>query len=361
MKTSFIFLLWLCCISAFAADTITGHVRNGTLNKPSPGDQVILLQLGDGMQEESHAVTGSDGAFSIAVTRPAASHLLRVVHQGVIYDQKVSGSSSLQLQVFDAVPVVPGLSGKVGMAQFESAGALLKVTEMYDIANLSQPPVTQAGAHNFEFSIPPAATLDSFQAKRAGGVWVNLKPAIISADTNRFAVDFPLRPGETLLRFVYRLPADSAATFKLHPAYPVANFAVAHPPPIRFKAARAGDFTSPGVARGLRLEQVVTSHPIREIPAFEISGIGTAPNAPASGILAPAPAAATTHNPVSVAGSAAASGPGEGMWPLVVALACLLTTIVFGALRRRRQTRSGVPNLRSEKQLSRSEGIYEHL
>lgn len=331
----------LASLSAFAASAVTGHVINATSNQPSAGDQVLLLRLGEGMQEESRAVSDAAGNFVLQITEPESPHVVRVIHQGVNYDQTLSSASPFEIRVFDSVPRVGGLSSRVGMAQMESDGATLKVTEMYNIVNVSQPPVTQVGPHNFEFSIAAGATLESFQARKGGGVWVNVNPVSIPGSANRYAVDFPIRPGDTLFRFVYRVSASAAVSFKLKPAYPVSNFAVMHPPSMIFKAAREKDFISPGVAKGLRIEQAASSSPLREVPAFEISGAGIIPPHPAetpsnsaSAIdhLSPAP-----RNAAPAGHPAASRENGGGFWPLVVAFACLFATILFASWRRKQQ------------------------
>src|SRR6185437_12325139 len=110
--------LVLCCASlpAFAGSAVTGRVINATSSNPSAGDQVLLLRLEEGMQEESRAVSDAAGNFSLPMTEPGASHVVRVIHQGVNYDQRlITTASSLEMQVFDSVPRVPGLSGTVGM------------------------------------------------------------------------------------------------------------------------------------------------------------------------------------------------------------------------------------------------------
>jgi hypothetical protein len=343
---SFLLLIGLASPPAFAGNTVTGRVINATSKQPSGGDQVLLLRLEEGMQEESRAVSDAAGNFSLPVNEPEAAHLVRVIHQGVNYDQRSSGASSLEIQVFDSMPHVPNLSGTVGMAQIESDGATLKVTEMYDISNISQPPVTQVGPRNFEFSIARGATIESFQARKGGGVWVNLNPAIVPGNPNRYAVDFPIRPGDTLFRFAYRLPASAAVSFKLRPAYPVSNFAVMHPPSMAFKAVRAADFTSPGITKGLRIEQVVSSRSaLHEIPEFEISALGAAP-VPDAGQGATTLGTTAVSNPVSRSSLPAnhtvtATENGSGFWPLLVAFACLFAAIVFGSWRRKRQASAG--------------------
>lgn len=339
--TSITLVFSLTSLSAFAAAAVNGRVINATSNQPSAGDQVLLLRLGEGMQEESHTVSDSSGNFALQMTDPESPHVLRVIHQGVNYDKTLSSASRFEIQVFDSVPKLDGLSSRVGMAQMESDGETLRVTEMYDIVNASQPPVTEAGPRNFEFSIASGATLESFQARKGGGVWVNLNAVSIPGSANRYAIDFPIRPGDTLFRFVYRLPASAAVSFQLKPAYPVSNFAVMHPPSMVFKAAHAADFTSPGVAKGLRIEQAVSSAPLRQVPAFEISGVGVASPAPAEtpfnsastkdALSPPVPRTSSTGRPV------AAIENGGGFWPLVVAFVCLFATILFASWRRKRQ------------------------
>jgi hypothetical protein len=282
--TKKILLLLLCFLPAtLYADTITGKVLNQTTQKPSAGDDVVLLRMGEGMQEEARVRTGEQGAFSMKLAHPEAQYVLRVLHQGVNYDHTLTGTSAVQLEVFDTVSAIKGLNGALGIAQLESDGANLKVTEMYSITNASMPPVTQTGAHNFEISLPAGATLDAFMAKRAQGVWVNLTAA--QEKQGNYAVDYPLRPGDTLFKYIYHLPASGAITLKLKLAYPIKSFAVMHPPTMEFRPLQAKAFSSPGVVKGLRVEQAVGGV-TRDVPAFVISGVGTvAAQAPADRTL----------------------------------------------------------------------------
>src|SRR5229473_7339473 len=120
-------LLFVCLFNtvARADDTITGTVRNQTTGKPAAGDTVLLLRLGEGMEEESQAKTDAQGAFTLRPTVANAQHVLRVLHQGVNYDQAVTGTAPLDPVVFDAVRKVAGLSGNIGIVQMESAGGSL--------------------------------------------------------------------------------------------------------------------------------------------------------------------------------------------------------------------------------------------
>jgi hypothetical protein len=271
--------LWLVycfyALSAYAADTIHGTVRNQTTGQAAADDEVILLRLQNGMEEESRARTDAEGAFTLRIVSDA-QHVVRVIHQSVNYDQIVT-SSSLQIGVFDTVHAIPGLSGKLGIVKVESDGEMLKTTEMYSIDNDSTPPVTQVSPRNFEFFLPSGAKLDSFQARKSGANWVNLAPVSVPGQRGALAVDFPMRPGETLFKFTYRLPYSGRTSLHVKLLYPIQRLAVVHPTSISFKALRPRSFTSPGEVQGMRLE-LAASQPVKgEVPAFEISGVGTAP------------------------------------------------------------------------------------
>jgi len=224
----------------------------------------------------------------------------------------------------------------------ESDGEMLKVTEMYSIANNSAPPVTQSGPHNFEISIAPKAALDSVVVKKGGGVWVNAVPVPIKGQQGRYAVDFPIRPGDTLFKYVYHLPYSGPSTMQVKLPYPIRNFAVMHPPSMSFKPSSAQAFTSPGIAQGLRVEQAVGRPVVRSVPAFEISGIGLAQNQPASASPAMTPAAAVAppkpETPASIT-VPGAPGPLENrVWVLLSGIAAIFSAIAYAVWKRRKRT-----------------------
>lgn len=270
-------LLLLWTNSACAAETISGTVRNQTTNSPAVGNEVLLLGLGQSMQEEDRTRTNAQGEFTLNVASPDEQHVVRVLHQGVNYDRTVSETAPLEMIVYNSVAKVPGLSGEIGMAQVESDGKVLKITEMYAITNASNPPVTQSRRDNFEISLPKNASLDSVEVRSGKGMWVKAAAEPLKGKNGKYGINFPMRPGDTLFKFVYHLPYEEPTTFHLKLPYPIARFGVMHPPSMAFKALRSGTFTSPGIASGLRIEQAVAKPVVGEVPAFEISGIGTAP------------------------------------------------------------------------------------
>jgi hypothetical protein len=326
-------------LPASAAGAISGKVHNSTSNQPAAGDDVILLRFGDGMKEVSRNKTDDQGAFTFNETAATDQYMVRVVHQGVNYDQTVIGTAPLAIQVFDAVDKIPGLSGSLGIAQVESDGKILTVTEMYAITNESSPPVTQAGPRNFEILLPEKAGLDSVQARRGTGIWVKAQPAPVNGQARRYTIDFPLRPGDTLIKFVYHIPYNGPTSLHLRVPYPIKRFAVMHPPSISFRAARPGTFTNPGMADQLQVEKAIAQPLVGDVPAFEVSGIGMAQAQGASARANPAPpptppaapspraVAAAEQNPAPRVepGTGVAPEPQGRSWLLALAIAAVLT------------------------------------
>jgi len=342
-------VLLLLALSVSAnAEAVSGKVRNITTSQAAVGDDVILLRLGNGMEEEARAKTDAQGAFTLNSSSPNAQYVVRVVHQGVNYDQTVIGAAPLAIQVFDAVPQIQGLGGTIGIAQVESDGKTLKITEMYDIRNESSPPVTQAGPHNYDIVLPEKAVLDSVEAKRGQGVWTKARPEPEPGRPGHYSINFPFRPGDTLIKFTYHLPYGGVATFHLKLPYPIKKFAVMHPPSMRFKASPRDAFTNPGQANGFQIEAAVKQPLVGDVTPFEISGTGVASSVAATTIAPPVqasqppeiaapPAAApnpASRQPAAPAANAFLESKGESwLVPLVIASLIMVGALAFWKLR----------------------------
>src|SRR5262249_42203321 len=103
----------LCLLAAAAAaqpQTLTGVVTNGTTNRPALGDDVILLKLGQGMEEEARTKTNARGEFKFNVPDLNAPHLIRVRHDSVNYHEPVlDARKTVAITVYNAASQVPGL------------------------------------------------------------------------------------------------------------------------------------------------------------------------------------------------------------------------------------------------------------
>ncbi|HEY6969716.1 MAG TPA: hypothetical protein VJA94_10960 [Candidatus Angelobacter sp.] len=339
-KICFCLFFFGALTSANQGQTITGIVHNETKGKPSVGDDVVLIRLGEGMEQEARTKADADGAFKLDLTSPNAPHFVRVMHQGVNYDQTVTAASPLQIVVYDVVSRIPGLSGSMGIVQMEADAKALKITEMYVITNTSNPPVTQSRADNYQIAVPPEAAFDSVEVRSGKGMWVNVSPSPIKGRERAYALNFPIRPGETLFHFVYHVPYTGRATLRLHLPYPIARFGVMHPRSIAFKALQPNTFTSPGPAGGLDVESAVQSPLVGDVPAFEISGVGTAPQHGTEAASTPQPAPATT-NPAaghSVSTAEVDDKSKRELWLLIGGIVLMLAVFAFAVWRMRRRS-----------------------
>jgi hypothetical protein len=262
--------------AALAADTITGVARNQTRGQFAAGDQVILLRLDQGMQEEARTKTDSRGSFTLNVLYPDKLHLLRVVHQGVNYDQRASAGDVVSIDVFDAAAKVRGIAGSIEIIRTGTNGNLLHVSDMVEIKNDSSPPLTQAGEHTFEVYLPAKAKIDSVLAASSGKIGVMISATPVPGELGHYAVNFPLRPGATKFAFNYDLPYAGHAAFLTKHVYSLRQLAVMLPPTMKF-TSRSPAFQI--LPTGNASYQVEAANRVKagEGPGFEISGMGALP------------------------------------------------------------------------------------
>jgi hypothetical protein len=269
-------LLATFSIAALGASDITGNVHNQSRNQPAADEEVILLRLEHGLQAESHGKTSAQGTFILRARYPGKLYLVRVLHQGVAYERRASAGDVLSIQVFDSTPNVRGVTASIEILRAGTAGNLLHVSDMYELKNESNPPMTQAGDRTFEAYLPPNAKLDSVLAAGPEKIGVLISAESIPGEPGHYTVNFPLRPGATKFAFNYDLPYDGHAEFKTRLAYRLQQLAVMIPPTMKFSP------DSPVfelLATGRSDYQVQTANRLEagEGPGFEVSGTGILP------------------------------------------------------------------------------------
>lgn len=269
-------LLHFLSASALPANDIKGHVQNRTRSQAAVGDAVILLRLHQGMLEEARTVTGAQGAFLLTVQFPGKPYLVRVIHQGVNYDQQAAPGATLSIDVFDAAQKVPNVTGNIEIIRAGTHGESLHVSDLYELKNQSSPPLTQAGERTLEVFLPPEARIDSVLAAGPAKITENISAVPVPGDPGHYTVNFPLRPGATRFAFNYDLPYHGRAAFQTRLAFPLRQLAVMVPLGMRFSSS------SPAfgiLAAGNARYQVHTASQLKpgEGLLFEVSGSGSLP------------------------------------------------------------------------------------
>ena len=285
MRTFSYFLLpaiiGLLTITA-SAQTLTGTVMNGTSGKPAAGDQVILINLSNGMEEAAKTKAASDGKFSFTLTDGGGPHLIRAIHQGVTYHQMAPpGTSSVDLQVYDVARKIADLSMTADVIRVQSDGSTLQGTRLFAVNNASVPARTQMNDHNFEFMMPSGAKIESVQAKAPNGQPI-AADATPQAEKNRYAIAFPLRPGETQFQVQFTMPYSGSAKLDPKPLYPAQHVVVVFPKAMQFTAANPSQFQPmPDPGQSDTVVQVAQQTQAGDSLAFTISGTGTISDSPA--------------------------------------------------------------------------------
>jgi len=230
-------------VSSFAsAQILTGAVKNGTTNKPAAGDDVVLLSLGQGMEEAGRTQTDAKGNFSIKLDNATSPHLVRVIHQGVTYHRMAPpGTASVELQVYDVSKKVEGVSVTADVMRFQARASELQGIRLFAVNNASDPPRTQMSDQSFEFYLPEGAQVDQSMAMTAGGQPIN-SALVPQKQKNRYAFVFPLRPGETQFQVSYHMPYSGDASFDPKTLYGAQHFVVVLPKSMQFSAGSGASF-----------------------------------------------------------------------------------------------------------------------
>ena len=260
---------------AVVAATVTGTVTNKTVNKPSGGDDVVLIAFGQGMQEAGRTKTDAKGHYSIEVP-DNGMHLIRVDHQKAAYFQPLQpGSTRADVDVYDVLPQVNGVSTEADVMRIETDPQGLHVIENYFVKNDSNPPRTQFSPRAYEIYLPPDARIEGSAAMGPGGMPVSSSP-VPTGEKGYYSFVFPVRPGETRFQISYHLPYNGSFNFTPKVSMPTQNVAVMLPKSMKFAGGGSVSFQSINddvnaqtfLARNVSPSQAM---------AFSVSGSGSMP------------------------------------------------------------------------------------
>jgi hypothetical protein len=267
-------------LAVFAsAQTLTGVVKNGTTGKASVGDDVVLLKLGEGMEEAGRTKTDSGGHFTFKLDDSQGPHLVRVIHQEVTYHRMAPpGTTSVELEVYDAAKKIEGISVVADIMRVQADQGQLVVVREFGVQNSSKPPRTQMNERNLEFNVPSGAQIiaDSGSATTEGGNPLKSAP-VPEGEKDRYSFIFPLRPGLTRFEVAYQLPYSGSANIDPKSQYPLEHFVVMTPKSMQFTAANTSAGFKPinYPQEPDAAVQVASSTTPGENLAFKVSGEGT--------------------------------------------------------------------------------------
>jgi hypothetical protein len=153
------------------------------------------------------------------------------------------GVNSADIEVYDVAPKVTDLSVTADVIRFQADSGTMQGIRLFVVNNTSSPAKTQMNDHNFEFYLPPGAKVEQLQARAPNGQPIPAE-AMPEAEKNRYAIAFPLRPGETQFQLEFTLPYSGEIKIDPKPLYPAAHVVVVLPKTMQFKAANPSSFQS---------------------------------------------------------------------------------------------------------------------
>jgi hypothetical protein len=300
------------CSSFAFADSITGIVTNKTTNKPSAGDDVVLIRLAQGMQEAARTKTDAKGHFTLEVPNgDSGMHLVRVTHDKANYFRPAPpGTQSVEVEVFNAAAKVNGVSSEADVMriQTDESGKALRVIENFFVKNESNPPLTQFSDRPFEFYLPEGAVVEGSAALAPGGMPVQASPVPLG-DANHYAFIFPIRPGETRFQLSYRLPYSGSLKFAPRVMMPTDTIAIMMPKSMTFKPGPSAPYTPVTEETTAQTYVARNAQPSQALD-FMVSGTGQMPRDTGAAATAGGGGAAGAAAPAE-AGGAASSAAGD--------------------------------------------------
>ncbi len=271
-----VFLQFAMCWAFAGAEVLRGVVRNGTTRKVSAGDEVTLLQAGNGMQEVAKTTTNAKGGFSFQAPRAQLPYVISVKHQDVNYTGVATpGGPVVKVLVFDAAAHVERINIEQRMMVLQSDGDKLKVNERYTVANESAPPRTMTGQRTLVIYVPEGAAIQEAGARPRG--LMTLKTAVVPLEErNRYAFTYPIRPGESEFTITYTLPYSGKLRIEPKIVGPIASVMLVAPDSMELVPADASILTRAS-DRQIKNVTVFVAADVSEHDnlGFEVQGSGT--------------------------------------------------------------------------------------
>ena len=208
----------LLLISPLSA-AVTGTVINKTTGKPQPGATVGFNKLGQGgIELIDQAKSDAEGHFTINQDVSGPPHLLRTAYDGVTYNHMLppgSPTTDLTIEVYNASRQPGAAKVSKHMLLFEPSGSQMVVNETYIYKNDGNTAWNDpdAGGGTLHFYAPQVTGRVVVNATAPGGMPI---PAAVNKTPKPdiYAVDFPVKPGETRFDLTYTVPYNSGTPYQ---------------------------------------------------------------------------------------------------------------------------------------------------
>ena len=210
--------LLLALMAALPLLAIDGTIINQTTGKPQPGVTVTVIKLGQGMETVGSATSDAQGKFVFA-QEVEGPKLLQASYQGVNYNRVLPP----QMPVKDVTVTVYEASKQPGDAKvsnhmilLETDGKQINITETVFYNNTGKTTFNDPARGTVKIYLPPETKGEAkVQVTAPQGMPIQRTPEKTS-QANVYAVNYPVKPGETRFDFNYSLPGDHFKSKILH-------------------------------------------------------------------------------------------------------------------------------------------------
>ncbi len=193
----------------------------------------------------------------------------------------------------------------------------MDVQELYILNNQSQPPRTKIGNQTFAVTLPDGAEMGEASLTGPSGMPLTVA-AVPSGAKNRYAYDFPVKPGQTRFEVTYKVPYNGSHEFLLKPESPLSELGVLLPKSMKFNGV-SGGFAQDVDEAGLAVF-FAKNVPANQEVKFSVSGEGLIPTEASGGGNPSQPASESSGTPIP----SSSGGTREALWFIVGALVILI-------------------------------------
>jgi len=201
-------------VPAFSA--ITGTVINRSTGQPQPGATVALNKLGqNGIEMIDQAKSDAQGKFTIN-QEIQGPHLLRTAYDGVTYNHMLppgSPTSGLTVDVYNSSKQPGAAKVSKHMLLFEPYGGQMLINESFILPNDGKTPWNDSDNGTLHFYAHGVVDRVQVNATAPGGMPIGA-PVNKTSKPDIYAVDFPVKPGETRFDLTYTVPYTAGEPYQ---------------------------------------------------------------------------------------------------------------------------------------------------
>ena len=209
-----LFIFFLLASSAHAA--ITGTVINRTTGQPQPGATVALNKLGQGgIEMIDQAKSDAQGKFTIN-QEIQGPHLIRTAYDGVTYNHMLppgSPTTGVTVDVYNSSKQPGAAKVSKHMLLFEPSNGQMLINESFIFANDGKTAWNDSDNGTLHFYAHSVVDRVQANATAPGGMPIGA-PVNKTSKPDIYAVDFPVKPGETRFDLTYTVPYTEGATLR---------------------------------------------------------------------------------------------------------------------------------------------------